>query len=274
VVREGASRRRLRRGASSGGGLTTVSPFKDHFSRVARSYAAVRPQYPEALYAYLSALAPSRELAWDAATGNGQAAVGLARHFEHVIATDASEAQITHALGHPRVAYRVARAESSGLTDASVDLITVAQAAHWLDLDAFYEEVHRVATGDAVVALWSYGYFAMSPEIDAAIERFAERKLADYWPRESRVIRDRYRTLPFPFTEVDAPSFPMEHAFTLPQLELYFRSWSGVQRYIEARNEDPVPVVMNELLALWGEPTASRTARFELYLRVGRVSPN
>jgi ubiquinone/menaquinone biosynthesis C-methylase UbiE len=192
----------------------------------------------------------------------------------HVIATDASAPQIAQAIPHANVEYRVARAEASDLADASVDLITVAQAAHWFDLDAFYMEVRRVAKRNAIVALWSYGYFVMSPEIDAIIDTFSEGKLQDYWPRESRVIRDRYRTVPFPFTEIETPSFRMEHSFTLPQLETYFRSWSGVQRYIESNNEDPLPPVMTELGHEWEDPYTSRTAHFEIYCRVGRIPSN
>ena len=254
--------------------MTTADSFKDHFSRVARSYVAVRPQYPDELYAYLASIATAKDLAWDVATGNGQAAVGLARHVHHVIATDASAAQISQAIADARVEYRVARAEASGLADHSVDLVTVAQAAHWFELDAFYAEVRRVAVRNAIVALWSYGYFVMSQEIDAIIERFSEGKLQRFWPKESRVIRDHYRTLPFPFAELEAPRFSMQHAFTLPQLERYFRSWSGVQRFIESQKEDPVPAAIDELATVWGDPNNSRTARFELYLRVGRISSN
>jgi SAM-dependent methyltransferase len=254
--------------------LSTADSFKDHFSRVARSYVAVRPRYPDELYAYLASLAPARDVAWDVATGNGQAAIGIARHIRHVIATDASAAQIAQAIPHANVEYRVARAEASDLADASVDLITVAQAAHWFDLDAFYMEARRIARPNAIVALWSYGYFVMSPEIDAIIDRFSEGSLQDYWPRESRVIRDRYRTVPFPFTEIETPSFRMQHSFTLPQLETYFRSWSGVQRYIESRNNDPLPPVIEELGREWGDPYTSRTAHFEIYCRVGRITGN
>jgi len=194
--------------------------------------------------------------------------------MRHVIATDASAAQIAQAIPHANVEYRVARAEASDLADASVDLIAVAQAAHWFDLGAFYAEVRRVAKRNAIVALWSYGYFVMSPEIDAIINRFSEGTLQDYWPRESRVILDRYETLTFPFAEIETPSFRMEHSFTLPQLETYFRSWSGVQRYIEATNEDPLPAVMEELEREWGDPYTSRTAHFEIHCRVGRIASN
>src|SRR4051812_19118878 len=126
----------------------------DHFSRQAAGYSVYRPSYPDALFDFVAGLAPARRRAWDCATGNGQAAVGLARLFESVVATDASAAQIAHAHRHPRVAYRVAPAESSGLEAGTIDLVTVAQAAHWLDLDAFYEEVRRVLVPGGAIALW------------------------------------------------------------------------------------------------------------------------
>lgn len=245
--------------------------FRDHFSRVAKTYAAVRPHYPAELYAYLAALAPAHDIAWDAATGNGQAAVGRARHFDRVIATDASAAQIAQATLNPRVEYRVARAEESGLPAATIDLVAVAQAVHWFDLEAFYREVRRVARRGAITALWSYGYFTMTPEIDAAIARFAEGTLLEFWPPETRVIGERYRPLPFPFDEIEAPTFPMDQPITLAQVESYFRSWSGVQRYLDARGSDPVPAMMTELTKLWGDPASVRSAHFEIFLRVGRV---
>lgn len=241
---------------------------------MARSYAAVRPRYPDELYAYLASLIAVRDVAWDVATGNGQAAIGLATHVPHVIATDASAAQIAAAIAHPRVEYRVARAEESELGAHTIDLITVAQAVHWFDLDAFYREVVRVARPHALLAIWSYGYFAMTPDIDDIINRFSEGKLLAYWPAASRVIRDRYRTLLFPFAEVDVPSFTMEQRFTLAELELYFRSWSAVQRYIDATGEDPVPAVIEEIAAVWGGQPTARIARFELFLRAGRIAPN
>src|SRR5438132_5354114 len=97
--------------------------FKDHFSGLAAEYAKFRPHYPDELFEYLALISPRRELAWDCATGNGQAAVGLARHFDRVTATDASAQQIESAEPDERISYRVAPAEASAIDSASVDLI-------------------------------------------------------------------------------------------------------------------------------------------------------
>ncbi|MEP6905690.1 MAG: methyltransferase domain-containing protein, partial [Gemmatimonadales bacterium] len=78
----------------------------------------------------MAGLAPSNRLAWDCATGNGQAARGLSHYFSRVLATDASREQIERAEGPPNVEFRVAAADSSGLPDHSTDLVTAAQALH------------------------------------------------------------------------------------------------------------------------------------------------
>ena len=85
-----------------------MTAFKDHFSGHAADYANFRPNYPPELFDYLASISPGRELAWDCATGNGQAAVGLAAHFDEIIATDASAQQIENARPHLRISYRVA----------------------------------------------------------------------------------------------------------------------------------------------------------------------
>ncbi|NJN88139.1 MAG: class I SAM-dependent methyltransferase [Leptolyngbyaceae cyanobacterium SL_7_1] len=118
--------------------------FKDHFSDHAQNYAKYRPGYPTVLFDYLATLVERPEVAWDCATGNGQAALGLAAHFPTVYATDASAEQIAHAFPHERIHYRVASAESSGLANCSVDLVTVGLALHWFDRERFYQEVQRV----------------------------------------------------------------------------------------------------------------------------------
>src|SRR5258708_2942546 len=141
-----------------------MTEFKDHFAVVASSYAEARPHYPKELFAFLARTAMGHECAWDCATGNGQAAVDLAEHFERVEATDASAEQIKNAVAHPKVRYSVALAEASGLAARSVDLVTVAQALHWLNLDKFYAEAKRVMKADGWIAVWTYDLFSISKE--------------------------------------------------------------------------------------------------------------
>ena len=104
--------------------------FRDHFSQQAAAYASHRPGYPAALFQHLASVCRRTERAWDTATGNGQAATGLAVQFATVVATDASRNQIANAKPHPGVRYMVAASEHSPLAPASIDLTTIAAALH------------------------------------------------------------------------------------------------------------------------------------------------
>jgi SAM-dependent methyltransferase len=243
--------------------------FADHFSGRAAAYAAYRPDYPAALFAYLAGLLPRHRLAWDCATGSGQAALGLATHFARVVATDASAAQLAHARPHPRVEYRVALAEASGLAAGSADLVTVAQALHWLDLDAFYAEARRVLAPDGTLAVWTYGDCVLGePALDRVVGRYNEETVGSYWTPERQLVRDGYRTLPFPFREVDPPAFTLERTWTVAELAGYLRTWSATSRYVAARGHDPVDDVEAELRSAWGG-AERRPVRWPLALRVG-----
>src|SRR6201999_343775 len=89
----------------------------------------------------------------------------------------------------------------------SVDLITVATAAHWFNHDEFYKEVQRVAKPDAIIAVWAYAEANISPETDKLMEWFMYDYLADYWPPGRWYIRESYETLPFPFQQIKTPDF-------------------------------------------------------------------
>jgi SAM-dependent methyltransferase len=247
-----------------------MTAFSDHFSACAAEYAQCRPSYPEKLFAFLSSQAPGRRLCWDCATGNGQAAVALAEWFDQVIATDASQQQLERSIPHPSVAYRRATAESSTLPSASVDLVTVAAAVHWFDLDAFYAEVRRVARAEAVVACWSYGPNpSINAPVDAIVRQLAEEILGAYWPPELAQNRARYARLPFPFAEIDAPRFEARVLWGLDAFAGHLRSWSAVGPYSRATGDDPVQRVWPALEQAWGPET--RQVSWDLHLRVGRV---
>lgn len=245
--------------------------FADHFSGAAAEYAAFRPRYPAALFAALAAYAPAHDVAWDCATGSGQAALGLAAHFRQVIATDASAAQIAAAAPHPRVRYHVAAAEASGIAPRSVQLVTVAQALHWFDQDAFHAEVRRVVVPGGVVAAWGYALFELAPAVDALVRRFAYETLTGYWPPERAHVDAEYRSLPFPFPELPFPDVALEQSLTLDALAGYLRTWSAVLRHRERTGHDPVPALVDELRAWWGDAAVPRRVRWRLFGRVGVV---
>ena len=220
---------------------------------------------------FLAGLSERRSVAWDCATGTGQAAQGLAGHFAQVVATDASARQIAQALPHPHINYRVARAEASGLADASVDLVTVAQAAHWFDLPAFYAEARRVLRPGGVLALWGYERLIVPDAISVPFQRFYEQTLAGFWPPERYFVETGYRNLPFPLTQLTAPEIVLRVDWNLAQLLGYIGTWSAVKRYREARCVDPLPALAEQLGAVWGSPGTPKLIEWPTFWKLGRV---
>jgi len=245
--------------------------FVDHFASVAADYARFRPGYPPALFDFLAGAAPDRELAWDCGTGTGIAAIPLAERFSSVVATDASEAQLAQAPPHPRITWRALREGSSGLPDHSASLVTVAQAAHWFDLDAFYREVDRVLKPGGVVALWCYGLLAIDARIDRILHHFEHGRVGPYWPEERRHVDAEYRTLPFPYARIATPAFAMEAALTRTALLGYLGSWSAVSRFRTATGTDPLLELETELAPHWPAPE-TKVVRWPLTVVVGRAS--
>lgn len=246
----------------------TPPKFKDHFSGHANSYAAYRPTYPLALMQFLADCCQGRSVALDCATGNGQTALALTRYFDRVIATDASAAQIDSARPHPKVEYRVASAEDSGLDGRSVDLITVSQALHWFDLDRFFEEAMRVLVPGGVLAAWSYELCAVKPDVDAQILALYQ-EIDEYWPAERRIVEARYRDIELPMPAIAAPDFEMITEWTVDSMLGYLRTWSASQRYLRERGVDPVNAVEEALRAFWGP--GAREVRWPLALKIGRA---
>jgi SAM-dependent methyltransferase len=248
-----------------------MTDFKDHFSTRSSGYAASRPGYPAELFSHLAGLTSGHDLAWDCATGSGQAARGLAAHFSRVWATDASGAQIAAAVLQAGVEYRVAPAEASGLPDHSADLVAVAQAAHWFELPAFYAEVRRVLKPGGLLAIWCYERLAIEPALDAIVEDFYAGLLDPYWPPERRLVESGYRDLDFPFAELPAPAIPMTATWTLDQLLGYFSTWSALKAYQKATGEDPLPALRERLAAAWISLDQAKTIKWPLSLRLGRL---
>jgi SAM-dependent methyltransferase len=242
--------------------------FKDHFSEQAADYVTFRPRYPRELFEYLGNVAPSRNLAWDCATGNGQAAVGLATAFDRVIATDASEKQIANAQSHERVEYRVTQAEKSDLESASIDLIMVAQALHWFDLDRFYDEVRRVLKKNSVLAASAYNLLHIEPAIDEVVNRYYYEVVGPFWLPERKLV-ENFAELPFPFHELDPPEFEMTAQWNFDHLVGYRRSWSSTQRFIAETGGDPIAEIRKDVRAAWGDPNRTRHVVWPLTLRIG-----
>lgn len=243
--------------------------WKDLFSGHAAEYARFRPSYPPELFAWLADVSPEHDLAVDLGTGNGQAAVSLAEHFERVIGIEPSAEQLAHASAHPRVQYQVATAEATGLTDGAADLLLAAQAFHWFRPEPFFIEVGRVLRPGGALALVSYALSRITPAVDAVVDELY-RSLDPYWEPERRMVEDGYASVHVPFPEIPAPSFVMRSTWTVDDLVGYLGTWSALRKAQAAGGRNPLDDLGPTLATAWGaEPR--RDAVWPLSVRAFRV---
>jgi len=244
---------------------------KDLFSAQSKLYAAYRPTYPVELFDHILKFVEEKKKAWDCATGNGQAAVVLADHFEKVDASDISEAQIKNAVLKQNIEYYICSAEHTSFLDNSFDLITVAQAYHWLNWKKFHAEATRVGKPNAVIAVWAYGLVTSNDEkLNRLVDRFYYEIVGPYWDAERKYVDEAYATVEFDFTSLPTDNFDIKVEWTKEQFTGYLQSWSAVQNYIKKNNTSPFELIQIELDLAW-EDEEIKKLRFPLFLRIGRI---
>lgn len=243
---------------------------KDLFSGHASLYASFRPTYPTALFDYIDQFVPKKDRAWDCATGNGQIAQHLATRYTEVIATDISKKQLANAYLANNIHYQICPAEKTSLPSQHVNLITVGQALHWFDREAFFSEAKRVLAPGGILAAIGYSFLHINPKVDQLILHFYSDIVGPYWDEARKLVEEKYASINFPFEEIPVPSFSIETKWTLPQLLGYLESWSATQKFIQARQYNPITDIEHELKKIWPANQAHNVT-FPLFVRMGRI---
>lgn len=244
---------------------------KDFFSGHSKIYAAFRPTYPAALYEFLLNCVRQRSAAWDCATGTGQVARHLAPHFDRVYATDISPSQIAEAPEADNIFYSVSPAESTPFPSNHFDLITVAQALHWIGTEDFYREVARTGKSNAILAVWGYGLPAIGPKVDLAMKDFYRNTVGPYWDEARKHVDEGYANMPFPFDRIPSPGFDIQLRWTIDQFAGYLTSWSATQKYIQAQESDPVITFIDSVRRHW-PVNEKKTVVFPIFTSIGRIA--
>lgn len=242
----------------------------DNFSTASADYALYRPQSPAEVFDFLYAHCANFGAAWDCGTGNGQVACELAGRFKSVYGTDISAEQLANATQKENITYLQERAEQTSLADGSIDLVTIAQAIHWFDFDTFYREVRRVVRPGGLIAAWTYSLLRLSPTVNRVIDHLYTDITGTYWDKERKLVDDGYATIPFPFEEIVPPPVQIVKEYTLPQLQGYLRTWSGVKHYLRMEQKDPVAMITPELEKAWGS-SEKLEVRWPVHIRAGIV---
>lgn len=241
------------------------------FTRQSDAYRASRPGYDPQFFARLARLAPGRELAWDAGCGSGQATIDLASHFDRVVGSDVSQPQLDRAPLTDNISYRCEPAHQSSLEKGSVDLVLVAQALHWFDIEGFYKEVRRVCKPGGLLAVVSYNLLEATPEVDVLVHQLYNEVLYGYWAPGRAHVESGYRTIPFPFPRIDMPAATLNAQWDLRRFIGYLESWSAVQTYKEKNGADPLAPFREEFARCWGDPQRRMDINWPLSVRVGVV---
>ena len=245
---------------------------KDLFSKQSDLYARYRHGYPKELYDHILSLVKDKNIAWDCATGNGQAAVALADHFKKVIATDISPAQIEKAKPRDNIEYLVCPAESTPFDENTFDLVTVAQAYHWIKWDEFKDEVTRVCKPGAIIAVWVYyAHTTGDKKVDDAVHDFYEDVTRSYWDYERKFVDEMYSTVEFDYELLPPKIFETILEWRREDLVGYISSWSAIQKYIKVNGHSPVPLIEKAINELWPEGEIKKVT-FPIYLKSGRVT--
>jgi len=244
---------------------------KDLFSKQSDLYARYRPTYPKELYDYVLSFVKEKLIAWDCATGNGQAAIVLSQYFKKVIATDISAAQIDKATVKENIEYLVCPAESMPFEENKFDLVTVAQAYHWIKWDEFRKEVTRVCKNNAVIAVWMYyNHTTGDKRVDDAVQAFYENVTKPYWDYERKYVEEKYAAVKFDYDLLPIKTFDSTLNWQREDLIGYISSWSAIQKMIKVNDMSPIPIIEEEIIKLWPEGEVKKVV-FPIYLKLGRI---
>lgn len=232
-------------------------------------YAQARPQYPAELFAFMKTLIPNANTVWDCATGNGQAAAGLSKVFNHVYATDISDEQIANHLRLDNVAFSVSPAERTVFANNMFDLVNVAQALHWFDFDKFWPEVRRVLKPSGAFITYGYAWFSVTPEIDALVESEVKSVIAPFWAPNNTLIMDGYKDVTFPFEKLNVPDFGIQIDWNFDQMINFLHTWSATRRCMDAQGTAFFEQASALLKQAWGDPENVKTATSPLIVIAG-----
>ncbi|WP_424951141.1 class I SAM-dependent methyltransferase [Deinococcus sp.] len=221
----------------------------------AERYAAGRPYIHPLFMERLRPLLSGRALGADVACGTGLSSVALAEVIERVLAFDMSGAMLARALAHPRVTYAQAPAEALPLSDACLDILTVAQGLHWFDRSAFFAEARRTLKPGGVLFVYDMffrGELEGQPDFRTWMsERYAQRYPSPpRWPYALDEVQATSEGFGFheerfdhlqPFSRAELVAYLLTHSNTIAASDTGRETSEGIAAWLDAELERFLP---------------------------------
>jgi len=249
-----------------------MSQTKNLFADIGQNYATYRPSYPDELGEALTKLCKNKQLALDVGCGTGQLTAILSQYFDQVIGTDINSDQLKHAHKAENITYLHEGAEETSLENGSVDLIVVAQAAHWFDLKAFYKEVERISTDDGIIALVSYGVPYIESATSSVFQQGYWQLIHQYWPEERKHVEEGYLNLDFPFEEIDFPELFIHREMNYDTFIGYMKTWSAYKTAQQSGDLNSFKTFFGQLEQAWEDRQTIKTITWPISVRVAQVN--
>lgn len=237
----------------------------ERFSTRVEAYREHRPRYPREIVDVLRrecGLAADWVIA-DVAAGTGILAEVFLAGGNRVIAIEPNAPMRTACqrleAKYPKLKCLSGTAETTGLADGSIDMITVGQAMHWFDLDATRREFARVLKpgGWCVVV---YNHRKMSGDaFHEGYERILEKYGKDYRSVQSSHLGPDTLAAFFAPSEMHCAAMPNRQDLTLERLRGRVLSSS----YMPQEGDAEYPAMMEAVNALFREHARSDMVRME-----------
>ena len=215
--------------------MTETKYFENRQSAV--RYATARPDiHGTALskFVALSRIEIPVSKALDVGCGTGQSALALADLAVDVVAMDPSESMLAQCKSRPNIEYKLAAAEDIPANEETFDLITVAQAFHWLNQDAFLAEAQRVLRDGGWLVIYGAWFTAEMKENSDFAKWFKERYLSRFPtpPRNKTPINDAWAR-EYGFSVRGEEGFSVEAPMTVDRFTDYELSTTNVIAAVE-----------------------------------------
>jgi SAM-dependent methyltransferase len=130
------------------------------------------------------------------------------------------------------VEFRFAKAEETGLPDASFDIVSAGQCWHWFDRPKTAEEVMRLLKPEGRVLIAHFDWLSLEGNVVDATEKLIEKYNPDWYVKfgnKTGVYPDWFRDLgEAGFVEIQSFSFDLDVPYTADAWRGRIRASSGV----------------------------------------------